>query len=179
MHALIDIIRNRLALVASTVLIVLGAAFAASALMADAKSKVETRKPHIPNCLVDDWPPTNQTDKNQLVEAFEKALHDSAVDDAPGIKLRNALLDTKNNFASPKAAIKKLLDDAHPNNKIKFPKDLVIIFYEPEEGTAPTPTPSATEQANALRCALLHPNHCYLVIYLEPLGSVKSFQDHV
>jgi len=178
--SLIKLIRNRLSLVVSIVLLFLGAAFAASALMADDKSKIETRKPHIPNCLVNNWPPTDKKDKEQLVEAFEKALHDSAVDDAPGSKLRVELLDTKDNFQAPKDAIKKILDQLHPDNKIKFPKDLVILFYEPEEDSAPTPP--ATGETNALRCALLHPNHCYLVLFLEPVGSVtaaKSFQDHV
>src|SRR4051812_42506557 len=107
-ESLIELIRKRLSLAVSIVLLVFGAAFAASALMADDKSKIETRRPHIPNCFVDNWPPTDPTDKAQLVKAFEKALHDSAVDDAPGSKLRAALLNTTNNFKAPKNAIRKI-----------------------------------------------------------------------
>jgi hypothetical protein len=173
---LITALRKPLPLIASVVLIVLGVALTALALRAQAQSNTATAA-HIPNCFVDNWPPTNQTDKDQLVKVFEKALKDSAKPGTPqdqsGPDLRKILLDTKNNFKAPKDKIRQRLDTEYPNNKIKFPKYLVIIFYEAEAGTAPTPAPTATatEQANALRCALLHPNHCYIVVYLEPVSS--------
>jgi hypothetical protein len=169
---LIHIIRKRLPLIAPTVLVALGVALIASALMAQSRPK--TTANHIPNCFVDNWPPHDATEKKDLVDAFNNALKDSAVSgavDDPGPTLRKKLLDTRNNFEAPKKAMKDKLKEVNPNSKIKFPNDLVIIFYEPELGTSPTPPPSATEQANALRCALLHPNHCYIVVFLEPVNS--------
>lgn len=172
---LINAIRRRLSVIASAGLIVLAAALAASALMAQPQAKPKT-DPQIPNCL-GDWPPANDPQKGWLKEAFDIALHDSAMpgnSNDPGPKLRQALLDTKNNtnFDSPKKAIKKILDKNHPGNGIKFPDNLVITFYEEEPQASPTPSVEAR-----LTTPWYHPNHCYLVLYLDPVGSMAAKTD--
>ena len=179
---LIHIIRKRLPLIASAMLVALGVALNASALMA--QSRPNTAANHIPNCFVDNWPPQG-AEKQELIDAFNKALQDAAMPGSvndPGPRLRRALLDTRNNFKAPKQAIKDKLKEVHPNSKIKFPKDLVIIFYE-KETEKKAPARKAAKRKKALRTVGEDPNHCYIVVYLEPLSSINaktpSFQDQM
>lgn len=166
--SLIDTIRSRSSMIASAALIVVAATLAVSALMAQGPSKA-TAPTQIPNCL-GNWPPADPTQNQWVKDAFDTALSVSATPgqpNDPGPTLRRALLDPKNNFKSPKDAIKKILDTQHPNNNINFPSDLVIIFYEEEPQSSPTPAPNAKSTT-----PLLHPNHCYLVLYLDQVGSI-------
>jgi hypothetical protein len=134
-----------------------------------------------PNCL-DNWPPPKDSNENKwLVKAFEIALQESAMPGSygdPGPTMRRALLDTRNNFASPTEEIHKILK--REGHDMELPRDLVIIFYEQEPSATPTPTPTGTPKENK-GTAHPHPNHCYLVLYLDPVGTAtpKSFQSHV
>jgi hypothetical protein len=171
-------IRNRLSKTASVLFVVVSAALAVSALTAQALNKATTTR-HIPDCLAN-WPPSDQTQKDQLREAFETALHDSAMDNDSGKALRKDLLTTKNNFELPKKRIKEILDKQHPGNNITFPSDEVIIFYEEEPEASPPPT----RHEKHLTVPFYHPNHCYTVLYLDPVGSVTAgipidFRAHV
>jgi hypothetical protein len=189
---LINIIRSLLPSAASSVFLVLGAAFAASALVAQDEPKTAPTtkaKPTIPNCLASDWPPQDPK-KQWLITAFETALHDSAManpNSSPwptGPALRTKLLDTKNNFQSPKNAIGDILRGQGHN--MQLPPDLVIVFYEPEPKATATPTaaPVIREKKDE-KATYLHPNHCYLILYLEPADSLTlkdpnpNFQAHV
>jgi hypothetical protein len=129
------VIRKRLPLLVSAVLVALGLALIASALTAQSQPDTARAKPK-PDCFVDDWPPQDETEKLELVKAFNKALKDAAEPGTPqnqsGPELRRKLLDTSNNYKAPKEAMEKKLKEINSNTKIKFPKDLVIIFYEEE-----------------------------------------------
>jgi hypothetical protein len=185
---LINITRRRLLLLASTVLLVLGAVFAAPVVIAEdgpTSAVTTTAKPPIPDCLKNGWPPTGEKEK-WLIQAFDTALHDSAMS-APnsspwptGPALRTKLLDTKNNFKAPKDAIKDILKGQ--GHVMALPDDLVIIFYFEEPKPTPTPNPSPSgSPKDDKETGHPHPNHCYLVLYLDPVGTAapKSFQEHV
>lgn len=182
---LLTVTRRRWPLAASVALVVLAVALVAFALRAQSRRDI-TAANFIPNCFVDTWPPQDQGAKDELIDAFNRALVDASKPGTPqdqsGPELRKKLLDTRNNFEAPKKAMWDKLIEVHPNTKIKFPPGLVIIFYDPETGTSPTPTSTDTEQTKALRCSLLHPNHCYIVVYLEPVGSTATnpiLKDHM
>jgi hypothetical protein len=168
----IHIIRKRLPLLVSAVLVALGVSLIASALTAQSQPDTARAKSK-PDCFVDNWPPQDADEKKELVAAFNKALKDAAEPgavDAPGPKLRRALLNPANNYKAPKDAMKVKLKEINSNSKIKFPKDLVIIFYEEEtEKKSPSSTPA--EPAKTPKTASEHPNHCYIVVYIEPITS--------
>ncbi|HVF72868.1 MAG TPA: hypothetical protein VM940_14795 [Chthoniobacterales bacterium] len=172
MNLSLIVIRKRLPLLVSAVLVALGVALVTSALRAQPQADTARTRTK-PNCFVDNWPPQDATEKQELVDAFNKALKDAAepgADDQPGPKLRKALLDPADNYKAPKKAMKDKLKEINSNTKLKFPEDLVIIFYE-EETEKRTRSSTPAEQIKTAKTAREHPNHCYIVVYMEPITS--------
>jgi hypothetical protein len=166
----INKIRNRSAHVAASALVVFAAALAVSALMAQSPSKAQTKK-----ALCKAWfEKLSVDDKQKIHDAFEKALNDSALETPYGQKLRNQLLDARDCYKAPKAAVQKILDDLNPGGHLNFPKDALIVFYEPEEPN-PTPPPANFRDWYASE-------HCLQIFYLPEVGShadKASFQQNL
>jgi hypothetical protein len=98
-----------------------------------------------------------EKDQAKVEAAFDKVLNDSATDST----LRAELLDVRNCYAKPKAAVQKTLD-AMPGDKVKIPKEVVIIFYEDD-------TSSLTKVARPF--GDYPSDHCLHIFFLPAFGA--------
>jgi hypothetical protein len=149
--------------VTSGVFVMIAAALAVSALMAQPPPPKKER----PHC---DWPPTDAQEADHVKKVFESVLDDSVKDAA----LRDDLLNcNQKNCEKPRKAVKTRLDAMFPGNKIKMPNDLVIMFWEQEPGSR-----------NVHKMTWDYPsNHCYSILYLPDAGTASDakavFAEHL
>jgi hypothetical protein len=155
-------LRKCLPRAASSALVLFAAVLATSTLTAQSPSPTPCKKRG--ECK--DWPPKDEQPKFEA--AFDKALIGSKTNK----DLRCKLLKSP---ASAKKAVETILDGLYPGQKIRFPKQVEIRFYEPEEPVSP---------AMNLTSAPNYPNdHCLAVFFLPEEGTTTakepSFRDNL
>jgi hypothetical protein len=146
--------KRSIAYAASTLLVLLATLFAAYGIKADSSKQGQ---PFGLACK--GWPAP--ADQANVEQAFTNVLVSSATDQ----KLRDRLLDPTNCYQSPKHEVQQQLDSI-TGNKVKIPKEALIIFYEDD----------SPEKAGTLskQQAQYPSDHCLHILFLPPFGQPVS-----